>query len=362
MEKNGTGLRKKILDKFEHQYKKKYQITVKIIYWFKENKKFGGYNKLDKEYKKIIKKYWKPFGINPGLKEFEFYSARGAKDDPRYITKKVFHSIIEPKYNDILDVNVLSNKNYLDLILKDAITPTTVIRNIKGIFLDANYKVITKKEVLKLIKESDVEYIYKPAVESGGGRNISFVNRNNIDKIINYMDNEKDFVIQKIINQHKVLQEYNKSSVNTFRVLSFLYKGNVNILYMVLRIGKEGMRIDNASAGGIQVLLKKDGSFSDYIIDIDNKKITDEKIIQKFKNLKMPFYEKICEEVKRLHPFISVCGLIGWDITIDEKGNPLVIEINLQDIGMTDISQCLNGPLFGDLTDDILKDICIKKK
>ena len=65
---------------------------------------------------------------------------------------------------------------------------------------------------------------------------------------------------------------------------------------------------------------------------------------------------------KRLHPFISTCKIVGWDIAIDEKGNPTVIEINLEDIGMTDKSQAVNGPLFGEITDNLLNILTQKRR
>ena len=68
------------------------------------------------------------------------------------------------------------------------------------------------------------------------------------------------------------------------------------------------------------------------------------------------------DEIKKLHPTLAMCKLVGWDIAIDNSETPVVVEINLSDIGMTDKSQALNGPLFGEDTDDVLEEVFLRKK
>ncbi len=353
----GTGFRDKLDKLIKKNYQKKSSMIIKYVYLYKQYKNFSNYEKLDKDYKKKIKKYWKRYHINICLKEFQFYNNKKAKKDSRYITKLIFHSKIEPFFNDSMLTMFASNKNYLDLLLKKASLPFTVIRNINGVLLDNDYNLVNENLIMDILKKENGELIYKPAVESGGGRGILFFKKNDIDLIKNIIYNEKDYVIQRVVKQHPEFNKFNESSINTVRVLSFLYEGDVHILYMVLRVGKEGMRVDNASGGGIQIVVKDDGRFSDYIVNINNEEIKDNIIKEKFVNKQMPFYDKIKNEVIKLHPLISVFGLVGWDITVDETGNPIVIEINLKDIGMTDKSQCINGPLFGDLTDSVLRHI-----
>ena len=284
------------------------------------------------------------------------------KKSPKYITKKTFHSIIEPSVNNIIYAEVFSNKNYLDLILKNANVPQVLVRKIDGTLLNLNYELISNEEAKKILLEEKEEMIYKPTIESCGGRGIIFLDNKIAENRINDILQQDNFIIQRIVKQHEKLKEFNSSSLNTVRVMTLLLNNNVHILYMVLRVGKEGMKLDNASAGGIQIPIMKNGMFSNNIVTIDNKKVTDEKILKKYNNKEMPFYNQIAKEVKRLHPFISTCKIVGWDIAIDEKGNPTVIEINLEDIGMTDKSQAVNGPLFGEITDNLLNILTQKRR
>lgn len=59
--------------------------------------------------------------------------------------------------------------------------------------------------------------------------------------------------------------------------------------------------------------------------------------------------------------FIKVAKLIAWDLAIDEKGDPLLIEINLP-YSAIDLMQISIGPLFGDQTEEIIRKVMSKKK
>lgn len=54
--------------------------------------------------------------------------------------------------------------------------------------------------------------------------------------------------------------------------------------------------------------------------------------------------------------FVSMSRLISWDLAIDEKGNPLLVEFNLT-FGGINFHQFCNGPILGSLRDDILADV-----
>ena len=52
--------------------------------------------------------------------------------------------------------------------------------------------------------------------------------------------------------------------------------------------------------------------------------------------------------------FSGISQLISWDVAIDENGDPVIIEMNIS-YGELDFHQYCNGPIFGDLTSEILK-------
>lgn len=52
----------------------------------------------------------------------------------------------------------------------------------------------------------------------------------------------------------------------------------------------------------------------------------------------------------------SISRLVSWDLAINEAGHPVFIECNLTWTGTVSL-QIPNGPLLGDLTDDVLKEV-----
>ena len=48
--------------------------------------------------------------------------------------------------------------------------------------------------------------------------------------------------------------------------------------------------------------------------------------------------------------------MISWDLAIDETGHPVLLEANFCG-GEMDFHQLCNGPILGDMTQDVLRDV-----
>ena len=59
---------------------------------------------------------------------------------------------------------------------------------------------------------------------------------------------------------------------------------------------------------------------------------------------KIPFFERMKETAIYLHSKIPDLNYIGWDFTISQDGQPIVIEFN--NYASTDVSQITTGPAF----------------
>ena len=105
-----------------------------------------------------------------------------------------------------------------------------------------------------MILESEKRFVIKPSIYSGEGVDLFFYDQDD-NKEIDFADlmnlYKKDYIVQEIASQHKVLEDIHPSSLNTIRVISFLFKGEVHISSSILRMGVEGSRLDNVSAGGL---------------------------------------------------------------------------------------------------------------
>ena len=78
-----------------------------------------------------------------------------------------------------------------------------------------------------------------------------------------------------------------------------------------------------------------------------------------FKDIRVPSYDKIVKTAIKLQESMPYLGIIGWDFAVGEDGEPILIELN------TPCNQNQIGgkqPTFGDLTDEVLEEVFIKKR
>ena len=150
----------------------------------------------------------------------------------------------------------------------------------------------------------------------------------------------------------------NPTSVNTLRVLTFRSGMEILIVYVVVRIGKLGAVVDNQCAGGISTYVNEDGTIGKFAFggyDEDNILKTDTGII--LDGYQIPSFDKVLEAVKYLHYQLPYYDLVGWDMAIDENGEPVVIEWNTN----TGLSQSAYGPGFGKYTERIIRELWGRK-
>src|SRR5699024_7131879 len=71
-----------------------------------------------------------------------------------------------------------------------------------------------------------------------------------LDKIYDIMKTE-DFIFQKVIEQHELLNALNDSSINTARMHVYYDGEKAEVVSGFLRMGVAGMVVDNGSSGGM---------------------------------------------------------------------------------------------------------------
>ena len=80
-----------------------------------------------------------------------------------------------------------------------------------------------------------------------------------------------------------------------------------------------------------------------------------------FSDCIVPSYQKAVEMVKHCHEKLGHFRLVSWDVAIDKDGEPILIEANMRN-GECDFHQFNNGPLFGELTDQVLREVFARKE
>ncbi len=326
-------------------------------------KKYKPTQPIPKDYAKSYKAYWRQFGLHVSPMWGWYYAARNGNMDVRYVPHTLHYTRIDQYFNARKLGYGFNDKNYYSKIFSGIKQPETVVRVFQGgQYTDADYQQISLEASISLILQNK-EVICKPSQESGSGRSIEFWRfPQDEPRMREFLSNRanSNYLVQKIIKQHPDLAVIHPSSINTIRVCSFLMPDGVHILSSVLRMGAHDSRVDNATAGGVSCGINPDGSLQSFAYNYYSGAKTDKHPQgYVFGGHSIPSYEKIVELVKTAHPIIGNFRLTSWDVAIDETGDPLLIEANMRKGGIN-FHQFSNGPLFGDLTDELMREIFMK--
>ncbi len=238
--------------------------------------------------------------------------------------------------------------------------PESLVKNINGFYYNNN-ELITEDEAVRVCSV-DQKMIIKPTLDTQGGKNVVLFKCINGKSDYNDMGIKqlfglygKDFIVQKAVNQHPQMAMLNTSSLNTFRIMSYLKDNSVDVLSIVVRMGKEGSITDNNTGGGFCCGVKADGSLNEISHQGntgERYEATDQGI--PFKELKLPFVDKLDDVVRKLHKKAPYFKLISWDLAIDSTEEVVLIEYNIhgQDIN---IHQLNNGPVLSPILKEALK-------
>ena len=224
-----------------------YSFVNGTVYHILSKKRTKYLPNLTRNEKEEIVRYWSKYKKITGcVHEYKWFKSKG-KLDKRLIPEELWHADIEPHFNNVLLEKAFQDKNYYEMIVGKNNSPETIVHCINGQLLDENYLPIDCARASQLINSED-EVICKASMGTSGGKGIKFISEhteaNDVAKIMELYDG--NFLIQKIIRQHPLIESFNKTSVNTMRIITFLYKGKVHYIYGELRFGGAGSRLDNS--------------------------------------------------------------------------------------------------------------------
>lgn len=293
-------------------------------------------------------------------KEFEIFKAFGGFD-VRYLTHYVYLPSLSHKLNNYKYTRILEHKSLLGKLNNSTLNfPKCLIRVIDGEFYNDQMCQISKEEAeIEISKANTI--IVKDSTESSGGRSIEKIDLGNIDtKSLKariwqiFRERKNDFVVQECIKQHSSMARFNPTSINTLRVTSLYLNGKFTALSTTLRFGKKGSIVDNLGAGGIIIGVNDNGQLKDFGYDINYNKYTEYNDIT-FKDTIIEQIPYILKQIEynHIHNF-SLCKLIGWDICINENNEPIIIEINSSQPGVTGQQLC-SGPIFGERFEEVME-------
>lgn len=324
-------------------------------------------NPVSEAQKKEILAFWEPYMINRYAKKsfdirwFDIYNRTNVFgfNLKYYIPDGYYYRIVDTFFNHADKAPVLDDKNYYDLYLQDAPVPATICRKMGDVYLDSNYRLVSLEEAMRLCM-NEGKVIVKASVESAAGEGITYwdSNKHSKEDLGRSLTGKRNAVVQEVIKQHKILSDFNDSCVNTLRLVTLLFDGEVHVVAAVVIMGGKNAKTNHLHSGGIVCGILPTGQLRDIAFDgkLNSYKAHPNGIV--FSDVVIPNYDQCVALVKGFAPrFANNSRLIGWDLTIGENGQPVIIEANLYFSGSVQIA---SGPVFGELTPRVLD--YIKKK
>lgn len=313
------------------RYQMQKDLQAKITRNFKDLKQR---RYLTEEQKKEVNDFYiSMIGKKVPLYCHEYFYSRTGVFSKEYIPKDFYTLELRPRANVFKFQEAYDDKNLYDIILSDENVVHTILKNMNGYFYYEGQPV-SEEEAISMCQNIE-DVIIKPAMAMQGD-GVQLLNVTNGKTNINGMTigelfrhYKRNYLIQNRVKQHKDLAALNPTSVNTMRILTYRSGMEVLVIYSVIRIGRQGQVIDNQCAGGISTTISNDGrlgkaAFGGYSEDNVNK--TDSGVV--LDGYQLPSFDKAIEFVKRLHMKLPYFNIVGWDVSIEENGEPILIEYN----------------------------------
>lgn len=329
---------------------------VKITKNFKDLK---DHRKLTKEQiKEVDDFYISIIGKKVPLYCHEYFYSRTGHFTKEYIPNNFYHVDLVPRANIHRLQGAFGDKNMCDFLFPDENIVHSILKNMNGYYYYEG-RPVSEGEAISLCANLD-NVVIKPSKESKGHGVQLFSVKDGVTSLSGksvaqlFKDYKKDFLIQDWVHQHKGMAALNPTSVNTLRILSYRSGMEILIIYSVVRIGRSGSVIDNQCAGGISTTISKEGrlgknAFGGYAEDNITK--TDTGIT--LDGYELPSYDKAIDFVKRLHLKLPFFNIVGWDVAIQEDGEPVLIEFNTN----PGLSQSAFKSGMGEYTERIIREL-----
>ena len=254
-------------------------------------------------------------------------------------------------------MQILTNKLFFDYYFRNSEIkiPKTLAFNMKNkIIIDNNTHFIKDYHhafnlLKKIASKTKTNTLFIKPVDGIKGANCFkfvaddkwIVDSNNKEKVKEFI--KANCIIQEVINQHADINKIYPDAINTMRMDMYLEEnGKINIMSSLMRFGKNGSNVDNASAGGFFVPIDIETGIMKEI-GLQSLKFGGSVYYRhpdtgfQFKGFKVPYFEEAKELVKKAAIRLPNT-LVGWDVAISDNG-PVLVEGNYNyAIKMSDIA------------------------
>lgn len=293
----------------------------------------------------ICKKFWGCYPLHYFRYDLYKIDKKLTKEELiNYIPEFVFYKLFLSYYDGDKYSILLNDKNIMEQLFRsvDIKQPYVICKLINGKIYSSDLKEKNFDEINLELKEKLYKKIFIKPVDGEGGHGIIIFHLNENNEYENYghvqfnetflsnLGKDNDYIIQKGIAQHESITKIYPNSVNTFRIATENIKGKCRVVCSVLRIGKQGNEVDNASQNGIVLGIDHNtGKCKDYAVTEEGEffyKHPDTNFV--YENYKFDNWDSIKNFAIECASKLPKFTYLGWDIALTEKG-PIAIEANL---------------------------------
>lgn len=294
---------------------------------------------------------------------YQAYTGRYNKD---YFPESLFSTKLEPILCPRNICTVLQDKSLVEILYASVPGikfPKTIILNCSGIFYDGNRNIINRDLAINYVEHwnRNADFVIKPTMNSEEEKNIlkgrkeeSFREAQISQLLDRYQTN---YIVQECVTNCDEVRALYDTSLNTFRVMTYILEDKLYHGPLLLRMGCFGSTIDDSLYIGVS----DEGYLKEEAFSFSGKKYRihpDSGIA--FHNYYIPNVYKVIESAYNCHKKTPHTKFISWDFALDKNNNPVLIDANL--LGHSSwFSQVVCGEsTFGDRTKQMLELIGLK--
>lgn len=247
--------------------------------------------------------------------DLDFYQ-RSAKNRETYITTffnfKLYDKLNDKRYRNVFHEKITFLETFSEFIKRDWIKTDDMSDKDILNFLDTHKHIVAKASYGDSGKEVEVIEITEPE---------------DLSEVIKYLKDHKLNLIEEQIVNCDEIRALNRSSLNTFRIVTVKKDAEVNILFAGIRVGSEGAKIDNISQGGRVARIDITTGRIDSPFFCKASSQTTYNAGDKEANIigfQIPMWGEVIDTVKKAALVVPEIRIVAWDIAITPTGIDIV--------------------------------------
>ena len=212
----------------------------------------------------------------------------------------------DPSDHELLNNKAETNARFADFLHRDWINTMTCTF-----------------EEFKFFVEKHPRFFSKPLGGSFGvgAEIITVASNENLEELFARLK-EQEMLLEEVVKQHKAISAFCPDTVNTIRVNTFL---DVHDVVHILTPGGRFGRVGNV----VMIDPNTGVIISDAINRVHERAGKHPDTKKKFKGFKYPAWENLRATVTEMAKTIPQMRHIGWDLAINDKGETVLIEANI---------------------------------